>query len=418
MWVRFRIIYILQMILHRGRAYRLYPSGVQREALARTVGVARLVYNLALEQRRDHWRAYRRAEERSISYPSQAKELTALRAAFPWIAEVSQTAQQQALRDLDKAFQNFFLGRAAYPRPRKKFEDDSARFQGRECAVRKLSAKWAEVTLPKVGKVRFRLTRPIEGIVKNVTVSLKAGRWMISFACEREIADPPAHVGAEVGIDLGVTQTLTLSTGEALSLPLERLNVRDRQRRRLQKKAARCKRGSNRSKVAKRKVAKVAAAIAAVRRQWQHQTTKALAERFSVVVMEDLRIRNMTASAKGTLEQPGSNVRQKAGLNRSILNQGWGELARQLEYKLVAKGGQVIYVDPRHSSQTCSVCEHESPDNRKSQAVFRCLGCGEEANADANAARVILSRRNTPALDAEGSCDGHPCEASTEATVA
>ena len=407
------------MFINRGHVYLACPSEVQREALAQTVGVARLVYNLALEQRRDHWRAYsRQSDGRRFNDVSQSKELTALRAAYPWIKAVSVTVQQQALRDLEKTFKAFFAGRARYPNFRKKGLNDSARFQGRECEVRVINAKWADVFLSKIGWVRFRLTRPLSGVVKNVTVTQRLGEFFLAFSCESEIFDPPSHAGDVVGIDLGVAASLTLSTGEVFSLPVERLNVLDRRRRRAQKNAARGVRGSNRNRRAKRKVATISSKIARVRRHWQHETTTALAERFSVVVMEDLKIRNMTASAKGTVEEPGRNVRQKAGLNRAILNQGWGEIGRQLDYKLTARSGYLEQVDPRHSSQTCSVCDHRAAENRKSQAVFVCVLCGSTMNADHNAAKVIVSRWITPALDAEGSGGKPPCEASTERLAA
>lgn len=402
------------MLVHYGHSYRIYPTAEQRKALAQTVGVVRLVYNLALEQRRDHWRAYACQGNGRLNDVAQCRELTSLRATFPWIADTSVTTQQQALRDLERAFKNFLEGRAHYPTPRKKGINDSARFQGRECKIIKLSTKWSEVTLPKIGKIRFRLSRPLDGNVKNATISLKAGKWYVTFGCESEIIDPPTHPGDVVGIDLGVAASMTLSTGEVLSLPAERLNVLGRRRRRAQKNAARGVRGSNRNRKAKRKVAAISEKIARVRRHWQHETTTALVKRFSVVVMEDLKIRNMTASAKGTIDEPSRNVRQKAGLNRAILNQGWGEIKRQLNYKLAALGGQIAYVDPRHSSQTCNVCGHRAAENRKSQAAFVCLSCGHEENADANASKVILSRRSAPALDVEGSCDQHPYEASTK----
>ena len=162
------------------------------------------------------------ATGKRLNYVAQARELTALRAEFDWIAAVSQTCQQQVLRDLDTAFGNFFAGRAAYPKPRKKGERDSFRFQGRECDVRRLNAKWSYVRLPKIGLVKFRDTRPIKGKVQNVTVIREANGWHVSFCCEVEHV-VPANTLPPVSIDRGVANTLALSTplptGDMLSLP-------------------------------------------------------------------------------------------------------------------------------------------------------------------------------------------------------
>jgi putative transposase len=405
------------MLFQRGYVYRLQLKAPQEVLLRQAIGVCRLVYNIALEQRRDFYRAFRRATGSGIGYVSQARELTNLRREFPWIAAVSQTAQQQALRDLDKAYQNFFAGRAKYPSPRKRGVNDAIRFQGRECETRAINRRWAQVKLPKIGWVTFRATRALPGTIKNVTVSCHAGAWHVAFCCafEREV---PMHEGDAVGVDLGVASTVTLSTGEIHLLPIERINVLLRRRKRLQRAVARGSRGSNRNRAVKLKVARIAARIARIRRYWQHETSNTLAERFSVVAVEDLRIRNMTASSKGSVEEPGRNVRQKAGLNRSILERGWADLIRLTAYKVEERGGLVVRVDPKGTSQTCSVCNHRDPESRKSQAGFQCVACGYQANADINAARNIFRRWNTPLLDVDGSCAMHPIEASTKKIAA
>ncbi|MGH7706365.1 MAG: RNA-guided endonuclease InsQ/TnpB family protein, partial [Vulcanimicrobiaceae bacterium] len=123
-----------------------------------------------------------------------------------------------------------------------------------------------------------------------------------------------------------------------------------------------------------------------------HKASTTISKNHAVVVLEDLRIRNMTASAKGTLDEPGSNVRAKSGLNRRILAQGWGEFRRQLDYKLAWNGGTLLLVDPRNTSRTCAACGHVSAENRQTQAAFRCIACGHAANADTNAAINILRR--------------------------
>jgi putative transposase len=309
--------YIANMHM-RGLKYKLKPTKEQAVLFQQFSGVCRLIYNLAFEQRRDFYRQYERCSGKKLNYGVQARELTALRAEYDFISAVSQTCQQQALRDLDRAYGNFFAGRADYPRPRKKEQHDSFRFQARECRVERLNGKWSAVRLPKIGLVKFRVSRPLVGKAKNVTVIREATGWHISFCCEIEPIAPTNDLPA-VGIDRGVANTLTLSTGEMLSLP-DSLKKIDARKRGIQSRAMRNgKRGSKRFAKKMRRVAALSARAARVRRDWQHKVSLNIAKRFGAVALEDLKIKSMTASAKGTLEEPGHNVRQKAGLNRSIL---------------------------------------------------------------------------------------------------
>ena len=395
----------------RGLKFKLKPTPEQEALFRQFSGVCRLVYNLALEQRRDWYRQYDRQTGKKLNYVAQARELTSLRAEFDFVAAVSQTCEQQALRDLDTAFGNFFAGRADYPRPRKKGERDAFRFQGRECSVTRLNRKWSLVRLPKIGLVKFRDTRPVGGEVKNVTVMREANGWHVSFCCEFEQAIPLNDLPS-VGIDRGVANTLTLSTGEMLSLP-DRLKKIDRRKRGMQSRAMRNgKRGSNRFAKKMRRVAALAARAARIRRDWQHKTALNIARRFGAVSLEELKIKNMTASAKGTIEAPGRNVRQKAGLNRSILEQGWGGFETLLGYKLEERGGSLSLVDPKYTSQGCAACGVTDKKNRKSQAVFQCVECGHSDHADRNAALNIL-RRNTASRGVEGRQSKSPCETPT-----
>ena len=393
----------------RGFKFKLQPTPEQAQVFRSFAGVCRLVFNLALEQRRDHWRNYQRTTGQNLNYVAQARELTALRSEFDFVAAVSQTCQQQTLRDLDKAFANFFAGRAKYPTPRKKGVNDSFRFQGREVSVECLSGKWSRVRLPKIGWVKFRDTRPIRGVCKNATISLDALGWHISFACEIEHV-APINICPSVGIDRGIANTLALSTGEMLSLPTS-LAVIDRRKRRAQKVLARKKRGSNRRKRALSRVSRLSAKISRIRRDWQHKAALSIARRFGDVAIEDLKIVNMTSSAKGTVEEPGRNVRQKAGLNRSILNQGWRSFETILAYKLEQRGGTLTKVPAPYTSQTCPVCGCIDRRSRDSQARFSCVHCGHEAHADTNAAIEIL-RRNTASMRMEG-LHQHPDEVRT-----
>ena len=276
------------MIVNRAYRYRLKPTDEQAAQMRQFSGVVRLVYNLALEQRRDWWRQYAVRTGKSLTYVAQARELTELRRSFDWIAAVSQTSQQQALRDLDRAYANFFAGRAGYPTPRRRGVNDAFRFLGRECRIRRLNRNWGMIHLPKIGEVRFRWTRDIAGTVKNVTVSRAALGWHVSISCEVEI-DKTKKLNAEaVGVDRGVVHTLAYSDGEFADLPLERLRVLDRRARKQAQALARCRHGSKRRKKAKARLARTRAKAARIRKHWIHERTAHLSRRFGTVVIEDL----------------------------------------------------------------------------------------------------------------------------------
>src|SRR5215217_1956685 len=387
-------------MLARGYRFKLRPTAEQEALFRQFAGVCRLVYNLALEQRRDWWRLYERETGQRLNYVAQARQLTDLRAEFDWIRSVYVSCQQQALRDLDRAFLNFFAGRARYPSSRKKGVNDAFRFPGREIETRRLNAKWGAVRLPKIGWVKVRDTRPIRGTIKNASITGGADGWHLAFACEIQ-HEAPENLRPAVGTDRGVATTLALSTGEMLSMPasLARIETAKRQAQRV---LARRKRGSKRYARQRRRIARLQARAGRIRRDFHHRAALHIARRFGVAALEDLRIRNMTASAAGTMAEPGRMVRQKAGLNRSILNQGWGAFDLILAYKMEERGGTLVKVDPAFTSQTCSVCGVVDARSRKSQASFECIACGHRDNADSNAAKSILRRWNTSHLRMEG----------------
>ena len=403
------------MKIHKGYTYRLKPTAEQERLFSQHAGVCRLVYNLALEQRRDWWRHYQRATGNNLNFVTQARQLTDLRREFDFIREVSQTAEQRALKALDTAFKNFFTGRGGFPRPRKKGVDDSFAFNGREVTIERLNAKWSCVKLPKMGWVKFRDTRPVAGKVTEATVTRTGLGWHISIAAcvEQDIAfsDLPA-----VGIDRGVKVPLALSDGSVYVLPpgIDRL---DKLHKRAQRIASRRKRGSKRHRKAIKRAAKIKSRQVRIRKDWAHRTTTAIVRLNGTVVVERLRTKDMTSSAKGTLAEPGTRVAQKRGLNRVILNVGWHQIETMLAYKLRYAGGSLIKVNPAYTSQTCAACGSVDSRSRKNQASFVCTACGHRANADLNAAINILNRGNTAVLDVE---DRHKlsCEASTRKTAA
>ena len=375
--------------------YRLVPSPAQEAVLREHCGHARYVWNLAVEQHR-HWRPGRKSAPR---YLEQCRQLTAARAEHPWLAAGSQMVQQQALRDFAQAMANYLGGTHDRPSWRKAGRDEGFRIVAvRPGHVRRLSRRVGEVRVPKAGWVRFRWSRPVPPEVKSYRVTLdRAGRWHIAFAVIPEPIAGPGN-GQTVGIDRGVAVSAALSTGELLTAP--GLSARRNKRlRRLQRRLARAKRGSNRRAGVKLTVARLRAREADARKDWAEKASTDIARRFDMIRVEDLRIRSMTRTAKGTAGAPGQNVRQKAGLNREILRSGWELLARRLEDKAP---GRMEKIRPAFTSQRCSACGHVDAESRKSQARFECTTCGFADHADVNAARNIAAGHAVTARGGDG----------------
>jgi putative transposase len=366
--------------------FRLLPTPEQEGALLADCRDARFVWNLAVEQQR-YWQPGRKAP----GYLEQCRQLTEARAEYAWLRGGSQTVQQQALRDFAQAMRNFFAGTHRHPTWRKAGVHEGFRQVGvKPYQVERLNRRFGRVWVPKVGWVRLRLSRPVPPGVKSYRVTRdRAGRWHVAFA---HIPDPIGGPGdcSVVGIDRGIAVSAALSTGELLHAPhltrgeSKRLTV-------LQQRLARCKRGSHRRDRTKRAIAKLRARERDRRKDWVEKTTTDLARRFDVIRVEDLDVRAMTRSARGTVEKPGTGVAQKRGLNRAISRSGWGQLVARLQRKAL---GRVEQVPAAYTSQRCSACGHVAPANRKNQAVFECEACtAGRCNADVNAARNIAAGR-------------------------
>jgi putative transposase len=366
--------------------FRLLPSLEQAAALAEHCRHARFVWNLAVEQQLQ-WQPGRQ----SPGYDEQCAQLTAARAEYDWLAAGSQTVQQQALRDFAQAMRNFFNGSHRRPTWRKAGKHEGFRQVGfKPRHLKRLSGRYGQVWIPKVGWVRFRWTRNIPDAVKSYRVTLdRSGRWHIAFAAIPESVPGPADE-SEVGVDRGVTVSAALSTGELLRVPGLRAGETQRLRR-LQRRLARARRGSNRRARTKLAIARLRARETDRRRDWVEKASTDLARRFDTIRVEDLDVRAMTRSARGTRECPGTSVAQKRGLNREIHRQGWGLLVARLKHKAA---GRLELVPAAYTSQRCSHCGHVAPENRKSQAVFQCVACGAgPCHADVNAARNIAAGR-------------------------
>lgn len=364
--------------------FQLRPNGEQRHQMLRFAGACRWVYNQALELQI----ARRTAGEKKLTYKDLCQHLTQWKrnSATTWLCEQHSQILQQSLKDLERAYKNFFDRRADFPSFKKRGQRDAFRFpQGV-----KLDQANSRIFLPKLGWLRYRNSREVLGTIKNVTVSLCDKRWYVAIQTEREVAEPVHPAASIVGIDMGVTNFAVLSTGEVIA-PVNALRKRQQQLARAQRALSRKQKFSRNWAKAKARVQKIHAKAARTRRDFQHKASTAISKNHAIVVIEDLKVRNMSRSAAGTVEQPGKNVRAKAGLNRGILDQGWGEFRRQLEYKQAWRGGQVIAVPPMNTSRTCPACGHVAAENRATQDRFKCVACGHTAQADLNAAHNILA---------------------------
>ncbi|MFG1813925.1 RNA-guided endonuclease InsQ/TnpB family protein [Kribbella sp. NPDC049174] len=376
------------------------PTPTQLAALLEQCRHARYVWNLALEQ----WSMWTRDKGSAPDFTEQCRQLTEARAVFGWLRAGSQTVQQQALRDFDQAVKNFYGGTHRRPTWRKAALHEGFRIVGPQAGrVEQLNRKWARVLVPKVGWVRFRLSRPIPEAKSYRVTRDRVGRWHLAFAVVPEPIPVPG-TGQVVGVDRGVTVSAALSTGELLTCP--GLSETDHVRlKNLQRRLARCRRGSKRRQRVKVRIAKLFARARDRRKDWVEKTSTNLARRFDVIRVEDLRVAQMTRrpKPKADPERAGGHLpnrrRAKAGLNRGILANGWGLLVQRLEHKAP---GRIERINPAYTSQTCSICGHCAPENRQSQAVFRCAACGHRAHADVNAAvniaagRAVSARRETP----------------------
>jgi putative transposase len=397
---------------------RLYPEPGQETGLRKHADDARFVYNIGLGQR-SMWRRskhdrgkhpeYGNLDAAKVTTATQMRELAELRQELDWLRAGSSSVQQAALRDLDRAFQNFWAGRAKYPSFKRR-DDRKGSFVVRDVTVRRLNRKWGQVMIPKVGQVRFRASRPWADIeaARSARVTLRNGRWHISLTTPPAAART-AGTGEVVGIDRGVRNTLATNEGRTIQAPAltgaerKRFLWLEQQLARQNTQARRAKNwGSKRRHRTVDQLAVLRRRLEDRRTHWIEQITTDLARSYDCVAVEDLKIRNMVSrpKPKPDSDQPGqwlsNGARAKAALNRAILASVWGRFLTRLEHKMPE--GAVLRVDPKNTSRTCAACGHCAPGNRESQAVFECESCKHQAHADTNAAVIILDRAlRTPA---------------------
>jgi putative transposase len=401
--------------------YRLLCTRAQHAALAAILEAQRQLYNAALAERIDSYQRSLleverglRAKPHTITYFDQTNSVTKCRQALPEMAAVPTFLQHWTLKKLDDAYKAFFrrvktgTGAPGFPKFRGRDYWDSFGFS-QNGGFRFDGSRLRCKGIP--GGLRIHLHRPLPGDIgarghrsdalRSITITRDPGgrKWWICIACR---VTPPTRcqsTSAAIGLDVGVTKAIAQSDNVMIPLPAAIKSARKLKRLR-QKALSRAVKGGKRRAKAKLRLARIAAQDTRRRKAWHHRQAARLTRCYRTIGLEDLQISNMVRSAKGTVEGPGSNVRAKAGLNRSILEVGWGGLRQKLEYKAARDGAAIVAVPPAGTSQTCSLCGYRAAENRRSQAVFVCGRCGHRENADINAAKVIRAKALAQTNDA------------------
>ena len=379
----------------------LPTSKAKARKMFQIAGACRYVWNHFREKNLSDYQKFRdgKGEGPSTSYFSLGVEFTKLRHRTHWLRELPANPIKHTLKYFADALKEAIAGKKGFPKPRSRRRTTPGfTLPSKEnFRIKNIDRKYSLLRIPLVGWVRLtrRGGNPWEDCApKQVVLRHDGHRWrafvFYEIEAERRLDDSEV-----LGVDMNVRQVAT-SDGHFYFLP--DLRKKEARRKRYQRRMARQVKGSNRRKDTKKKLAKVSRKIANIRKNWIHKTTKEIAGKCGTVIVEDLKLRNMTASAKGTIENPGKNVKQKAELNRAILDTAFGEIRKNLEYKC----GRLIEVNPAYTSQTCLKCGHADKENRKTQARFLCVNCGFGSNADTNAA-MNIRRLGMARLHGEGS---------------
>ena len=372
---------------HRNIIYRLLPSSKENaRRLAGQAGACRFVWNEMLGRHNDAYEAAKESGDKppSVSFFSLGREFTALRNSIPWLSEYSFHITRYVLKYQADAWKAFFGGEAGHPRFKSKYGTtpsftvpDNVRIDGDRIAI------------PRIGTMRIRRKggnpypdgRPVQAVIRK-----EAGKWYVTVCYAVEAEERP-DTGVSAGVDMNVRQVaVATSAGEAEIISAPETGDLDAKIGRNQRRLARQRKGSRRRMKTKLRLQRLQRKRANRRRNWQHQVSRRIANRAGTVFVENLNTRGMTRSARGTVDNPGTNVKAKSGLNREILATGWHDMKAKLAYKT-----GVVEINPAYTSQTCYACGHVDKASRPSQAEFKCVACGHADNADLNAARNIMA---------------------------
>jgi len=427
------------MKINKAYKFRLEPNTEQEIVLNNLVGSARFVWNQMLAISFEMF-----AKDEFINATNLVNKIMGLKnnPDFEFLKSSSNAVSlQQKVRDLASAWSRFFDPKVHARLKENKEKPRKPKFfklaDGTEIQLRPLMPRFKRksdgrdsirlvqfdkycriegnrVKLPNgIGLVKFRKSQDIIGTIKNVTIGKKSGHWYVSFGTERELAENPRHPSkSAIGLDMGISKLLTTSNGEYIK-PKNSFKTNQIKLAKLQRGLAKKVTFSENWKKQNCKIQKLHHHIANIRHDYLHKITTSISKNHAMIACEDLKVANMSKSASGTVENKGRNVKAKSGLNKSILDQGWGMMVNMLEYKQQWRGGLLIKVNPRYTSQTCFECKHVAKENRQTQSKFECVKCRYVANADFNAARNILAAGHA-VLSAEGGCSkGRPLKQKT-----
>jgi len=427
------------MKINKAYKFRLEPNAEQEIILNNLVGSARFVWNQMLAISFEMF-----AKDEFINATNLVNKIIGLKnnPDFEFLKTHSNAVSlQQKVRDLASAWSRFFDPKAHARLKENKKKPRKPKFfklaDGTEIQRRPLMPQFKRksagcdsirlvqfdkycrvegnrVKLPNsIGLVRFRKSQDITGTIKNITISKKSGHWYVSFGTERELTENPRHPSkSAIGLDMGISKLLTTSNGDVIK-PKNSFKTNQLKLAKLQRGLAKKVKFSENWKKQNRKIQKLHSHIANIRHDYLHKITTSISKSHAMIACEDLKVANMSKSASGSVENKGRQVKAKSGLNKSILDQGWGMLVNMLEYKQQWQGGLLIKVNPRYTSQTCFKCKHIAKENRQTQSKFECVKCRYVANADFNAARNILAAGHA-VLSAEGGCSkGRPLKQKT-----
>lgn len=363
--------------------YRLCPTKAQEAELFNQLRLCRNLYNAALQERIG---AYRKAKV-TRNYYDQANTLSEIKAELPEYKSVYSQVLQDVLKRIDKAYQAFFRRVKAGEKP------GFPRYQGRDRydsftypqSGFSLSEDGRTAYFSKIGNIRIRLSRPLEGKAKTATVIHDCGEWYVSYVCEGEATPLPA-TGQAVGVDVGTTWFAITSDGEFVENPRHYQKAMRKLRTAQRAIARKPNKRSNRRKKAVKRVAKIHRKVSRQRLDFHYKTANKLIRENDLIAHEDLNVGGMG----------------RGNLARSIHDVGWSQFFQILSVKAECAGRKVVRVDPRYTSQACNQCGHTCKENRMSQAKFKCVQCGHEQNADVNAALNILARAEPSGVNVAG----------------